>query len=340
MRLLKRLLCMVAAFALLCPATVAGAAEGRQYSYTVRLFAGQQGSIVGGPGTLSPQGDVLVLKDLPYGARISFYNNMVALEDGSKYYVKGIRQSGKGTEEISETGGVGGRSASFLVTKDQDYVVAYGVLNDPVAYTIHYQDEAGRTLAPSETYYGNVGDKPVVAYQYVEGYQPRAYNLTKTLSADESENVFTFTYTPLPEGTVENITIIEPEGPGAVVVPGEETPTTPAGDEDETPAPPAGEDTQPGGEDAAAPGGGEEEIPDGQVPAAEPREEWDLDDGEVPLAGFEGIEDEPASLLADGKMFWNNIPLPAKLAGGAAMLGGFATALWLLLFRRKRKEEQ
>ena len=42
----------------------------------------------------------------------------------------------------------------------------------------------------------------MVAYHYIEGYQPQAYNLTKTLSANEAENVFTFVYQPVPEDTV------------------------------------------------------------------------------------------------------------------------------------------
>ena len=29
--------------------------------------------------------------------------------------------------------------------------------------------------------YGNVGDKPVVAYKYIDSYIPQAYALTKTL---------------------------------------------------------------------------------------------------------------------------------------------------------------
>ena len=63
-----------------------------------------------------------------------------------------------------------------------------------MAYTVNYEDEDGNTLAPSQTYYGNVGDKPVVAYLYIENYLPEALALTKTLSADASENVFTFVY--------------------------------------------------------------------------------------------------------------------------------------------------
>lgn len=42
----------------------------------------------------------------------------------------------------------------------------------------------------------------MVAYHYIEGYQPQAYNLTKTLSKNEAENVFTFVYEPVPEDTV------------------------------------------------------------------------------------------------------------------------------------------
>ena len=39
----------------------------------------------------------------------------------------------------------------------------------------------------------------MVAYHYIEGYQPQAYNLTKTLSKNEAENVFTFVYEPVPQ---------------------------------------------------------------------------------------------------------------------------------------------
>ena len=77
-----------------------------------------------------------------------------------------------------------------------DYVVAYGIKGDMLAYTVNYQDANGKTLADSQTFYGNAGDKPVVAYKYIENYIPQALALTKTLSDNESENVFTFTYTP------------------------------------------------------------------------------------------------------------------------------------------------
>ena len=65
-----------------------------------------------------------------------------------------------------------------------------------VAYTVNYEDEQGNKLAESQTFYGNVGDKPVVAYRYIEDYVPQALSLTKTLSDNEAENVFTFKYAP------------------------------------------------------------------------------------------------------------------------------------------------
>ena len=54
----------------------------------------------------------------------------------------------------------------------------------------------------------------MVAYHYIEGYQPQAYNLTKTLSKNEAENVFTFVYEPVPEDTVttETEVITRPDG--------------------------------------------------------------------------------------------------------------------------------
>jgi hypothetical protein len=84
-----------------------------------------------------------------------------------------------------------------------------------VAYTVNYQDASGKSLAESQTFYGNVGDKPVVAYRYVENYIPDALALTKTLSDNESENVFTFTYTPgATDRIVETTTTVTTTVPG------------------------------------------------------------------------------------------------------------------------------
>ena len=339
MKLLRRLLCAAAALALVWALAVPQAVSAQAYTYTVRIYGGQQGSMAGAgvnKGRVANQGDVLVCEGLAYGDRINFQNRMVTLKDGSKYYVKGIRESGKGTEEISETGN-GRMSADFIVTKDQDFVVAYGVLTNPVEYTVNYRNAAGETLAPSETYYGNVGDRPVIAYQYIEGYQPQAYNLTKTLSEDPAENVITFIYNPLPDDTVytNTTTTTVVSQPTATTAPGTASSAAPA-EESSAPASsqPEPESSQP-----------TENVPDEDVPAASPappRESWNLDDGDVPLAEFgdTSLDTEPIQLNSEGQLFWQNVPLAVKIVGGVVLLGGFSFALWMLIFRRKRKEDQ
>lgn len=150
------------------------------YTYKVTLSAGNKGTINGH--------NKIERANIASGSTVTFNLNDIQVTD-DKYYVKGIRLSGRDNDEALA-------APSFTVDKDTDYVVAYGIKGNMVAYTVNYQDASGKSLAESQTFYGNVGDKPVVAYRYVENYIPDALALTKTLSDNESENVFTFTYTP------------------------------------------------------------------------------------------------------------------------------------------------
>lgn len=150
------------------------------YTYKVTLSAGNKGTINGQ--------NKIEQADIASGSTVTFNLNDIQVTD-DKYYVKGIRLSGRDNDEALA-------APSFTVDKDTDYVVAYGIKGNMVAYTVNYQDASGKSLAESQTFYGNVGDKPVVAYRYIENYIPDALALTKTLSDNESENVFTFTYTP------------------------------------------------------------------------------------------------------------------------------------------------
>lgn len=178
------------------------------YTYKVTLSAGNKGTINGQ--------NKIEQADIASGSTVTFNLNDIQVTD-DKYYVKGIRLSGRDNNETLA-------APSFTVDKDTDYVVAYGIKGNMVAYTVNYQDASGKSLAESQTFYGNVGDKPVVAYRYVENYIPDALALTKTLSDNESENVFTFTYTP--EATDR---IVETTTTVTTTVPGTATPAGAAG---------------------------------------------------------------------------------------------------------------
>lgn len=178
------------------------------YTYKVTLSAGNKGTINGQ--------NKFERENIASGSIITFNLNDIQVTD-DKYYVKGIRLSGRDNDEALA-------APSFTVDKDADYVVAYGIKGNMVAYTVNYQDASGNSLAESQTFYGNVGDKPVVAYRYIENYIPDALALTKTLSDNESENVFTFTYTP---GATDRI--VETTTTVTTTVPGTATPAGAAG---------------------------------------------------------------------------------------------------------------
>ena len=178
------------------------------YTYKVTLSAGNKGTINGQ--------NKIEQTNIASGSTVTFNLNDIQVTD-DKYYVKGIRLSGRDNNETLA-------APSFTVDKDADYVVAYGIKGNMVAYTVNYQDASGKSLAESQTFYGNIGDKPVVAYRYIENYIPDALALTKTLSDNESENVFTFTYTPgATDRNVETTTTV------TTTVPGTATPAGAAG---------------------------------------------------------------------------------------------------------------
>ena len=235
--------------------TGVSAAQSEPYTYTITLSAGNMGTINGQEKT--------VYTGAVYGENwASFDLSQVQVTD-ERYYVKGVRLSGRDNADALA-------APAFRVTGDADYVVAYGVRGDQVAYTVQYQDEDGETLAPSQTFYGNVGDKPVVAYRYVDGYIPQSLALTKTLSANEAENIFTFVYT---QGDPDTIVRTETE---TTVVTGEPSVITVVA------GAPAAAGTAAGGTAAGGTGtGGAADAGDGTAA------------GEVADGGTETVEEEP-----------------------------------------------
>ena len=152
-------------------------------------------------------------------------------------------------------------------------------------------------LSFSETFFGNVGDKPVVACKYVAGYAPKASGLTKTLKQDASENVLTFIYKSATEYVVEDVvdTVVNEERVDVyvdqTVIMGGTTGTGTGTGTGEAGGSGTGEENQTGTGDADNLAGGttgEEgttQEPDDVIIE-------DLDDEEVPLAAGSDISSE------------------------------------------------
>lgn len=240
--------------------------ESKSYSYTVTLYAGN-GTIDGAASkSYGPYG---------YGKSCTIaWQTLNIQPDDDKYYVKGIRLAGH--DGLAESGNI-------EVTQDLQYVVAYGMKKDQVAYTINYVDANGAQIADSETFYGNIGDKPVIAYRYIEGYQPtNAYNLTRTLKGNAEDNVFTFKYRAVQESSAGTTN----GGASAGTTGGQATPGDESGAADENAA--SDEAT---GDEAADEAG----TQDGAANGAEPAELLDIDDDANPLASAQSAVQETFS---------------------------------------------
>lgn len=201
MRFLKKLSAGVLLFALLLGAAGSSAAAAEEeYTYTVKLYAGNQGQLVSGgievvssSASVAYGGDCTTVTGLKYGDTVYIRPQEAAASTDERYYVKGVRRSGRDNSEAE--------APAFRVACDRDYVVAYGISGDLVAYRVNYLDMNGNQLMESDSYYGNIGERQYVSARYVEGYEPQALNLVKTLSANEVENVFEFRYAPVRSGT-------------------------------------------------------------------------------------------------------------------------------------------
>ena len=333
------------------------------YDYQITFYAGNQGAFAAGPSiqvlgadgsrkeaSVEAGADAVRVKGLEAGDRVVFDQiqvDAVDLGPDSPYYVRGIRKSGHDNDDE--------KPASFLVEQDQDYVVAYGVKGDLVSYVIHYEDSAGRSLADSRTYYGNVGDRPVVAFRYVEGYEPQAYNLTKTLSKNEAKNVFTFVYSRVQTGggggngggsgnadvgTGGTAGTEGAAGAGGAAgtagaagtggaAAGAGGAAAGAGGAAGTAGDAAGTETPEEGAGAGV------EAPDEEVPADEgPRDLIDLDDEETPLSDFP-VNGEGAKA---GALY--SLPVIASLSLIVAVILAAGAGLKYRAVRRKREQDE
>lgn len=206
---IKRLLMKVFALAacvticaatfVILPAGTAFAAD-KPYTFTVTVNAGKEGTLTNGDTD-----KIKKFGPVENGKSVTITAADLGLEvnDSDTYYVRGLKLSGHDNDE-AVTRHYQLPLTLNNVTEDMSLSVAYGIKGSMVKYTVSYEDEAGNPLRNSEEYYGMIGDYPVVSYQVVDGYLPDAYSKGKTLLADESQNVFRFTYSATNTATADN----------------------------------------------------------------------------------------------------------------------------------------
>ena len=149
MKKFGKYLTAAAAAGMLLASSVLTCAAAEDYTYTVTFYAGNQGSFSGtaglsvdGAADVANEGNRIVVSGLEAGTVLSFddLQGSVNLEDSGKYYVQGIRESGRDNDEMGPT--------VIRVSEDTDYVVAYGIRGNMTSYTVSYQDAEGNELAP------------------------------------------------------------------------------------------------------------------------------------------------------------------------------------------------
>lgn len=300
MKLWRKVVTSILAAALLV-SLFSSAVMAEPYSYKVTIYAGNQGTFKTEGGltvdsetaVIERTEEKIVISGLQYGDTVGMNTQTaVAMDASSKYYVQGLRLSGRDNDTV--------QASVFEVKGDADYVVAYGIKGNQVNYTVYYRDANGNDLIPFEVFYGNAGDKPVVAYQYIEGYVPEALGLTKTLSDNAAENVFVFEYDRVSD---------------AVVTPGGNAGQ--GGEDEGTATPPAeGESTEGEGETSTVTEGtpteGTEETTETTEETEETEQESeaeesdiivDLDEESVPMAsGAEDGEGAEEAKESDGTL--------------------------------------
>lgn len=343
-----------------------------EYTYQVTFYSGNQGTFNGTEGlsvdnhssgseyTVEENGDEITVSGLKQGDIVSFdvQAGAVQMSDDSKYYLRGIRQSGRDNDTV--------QTSAFRVDGDAEYVLAYGIRGNQTGYTVNYQDAQGNELAPSRTYYGNVGDKPVVAYLYIEDYNPQTLALTRTLSENEAENVFTFVYTPVPTevitepgDTITNTTTVTETVPGTTDegtaagtgtagtgTAGTGTGTAGTAGEGAGAAGTAGEGTGAAGEGTGAAGtdetgtAGTDGTAAGETDAAADEGTTDIQDEEVPqdnqdLTDLDEEEVPQSNINIDEEEVKKGLPMVAGVAIG--VLAVAALGVIIVLVRKRMK---
>lgn len=152
-----------------------------EYKYTVTVYGGLQGTVNG------KDSDSI---EVEYGQEINLndYFTAALIDEGGKYYVKGFRESGRDNNTVLS-------EPVYTITRDTDFVVAYGIKGSMVKYTVNYVDkDSGDPIGEkSKEFYGNIGEPPIAAFLYIDNYRPNFQNFKTVLSAKKNQT-YTFKY--------------------------------------------------------------------------------------------------------------------------------------------------
>ncbi|MBR3355099.1 MAG: hypothetical protein IKG47_07035 [Oscillospiraceae bacterium] len=292
----KRILALIFSLLVIAAPIYKASAVETPYKYTITVYAGNQGDFEGKPS--------YSIENVESGEYVTITWDKLSLKDSSRYYVRGFKLAGRDNDELLA-------NPTFAVTEDRDYVISYGVRDEGmVNYSVKFLEEGtNKELASATQYEGRVGDKPIVSHKFIEGYLPNALNVTKTLTSNEADNVFTFYYHAVEYTNTVYETLYGPSGTGGGGGGGGGG-TTPSG----------GETTPEGGETPTptpAPSGGGEEMPPEII-----------DDDNPPLAPG-GDDNTPGGNGGNSRI----------LAYVAGAVGVAAVATGIILFARKKRDD-
>lgn len=172
-RILSQMASLLVAMSLLAVMGIpAKMALGEDYTYTIRVFSGNKGSI--------GNSDSIILEKRK-GEEVNLRDEAPVSVNDRNYYHKGFREAGRDSDFPY---------MSFRVDRDLDLVASYGMRADMARLTVHLREYGTGTALQSDagvserTYEFKIGDKPVIAFEHVEGYRPLYQNMTGTISGD------------------------------------------------------------------------------------------------------------------------------------------------------------
>ena len=267
--------------------------EKEKDTYTVTVSAGLHGMLEDEKGNKVKQIEV----QISAGGEWNPNDYVIKQEDIDElYYFKGYHVAGI----------EGSLAGAQDITHDIVFVASYGIENNLVEYYVNYVDENGNGIGPiRNTYVGNVGDKPVVAFVHINGYAPKVRNYTGTLTEDEVLE-FTFEYR---ENRIDTVTIVEDEVEGSTYNGG------------------AGQQTVPGEESSS---NTEENTPIDII---------DIDEGTTPTTEPDNIPDGGNEGQTETSSFLSFLQKYGLLLGGGLLVLFLLLFLFLMMRRRREDEE-